>query len=130
MKKFKYLFILLVSFLVSTPVYAYTKVTCGKIQQVPLKVLEISNLVVNVMQVAVPILLVLLGAIDFLKATAAQKEDEIKNAQAMFIKRLIVGALVFFIFVIVKFIIGVIGGNTDNIVNCMNCFINNANSCK
>ena len=130
MKKiFKYLVALIMVFTASK-VHAATYVDCGdKIKHLPYKVLEISNTVINVLQIAVPVILIIMGSVDFVKAISSQNDEEIKKAQGMFIKRLIMGALVFFIIVIVKLLISVIGGNTDGIWKCVECFVNNSKSC-
>ena len=49
--------------------------------------------------------------IDFAKAITAGKEDEIKKAQSVIVKRLIVGVIVFFIFVIVKLVVRIADEN-------------------
>ena len=85
---------------------------------------------INVLQIAVPVILIIMGSIDFLKAVSSSKDDDIKKAQGMFIKRLVMGALVFFVFVIVKLLISAIGGDSDGIWGCVECFINNASNCK
>ena len=121
-----YIGVLLISF--PAKIYAYTEVDCGKIKKLPYKVLEISNLVINIMQVAAPVMLIILGSIDLLKAVVASKEDEIKKAQMTFVKRLIMAALVFFVIVIVKLLISIIG-NTDGIWECVECFVNDAQKC-
>lgn len=129
--RIKYFITSIVAFILSSPVYAKgTYVTCGSIKNLPYKVLQLSNTVVNIMQIAVPIILIIMGTIDFVKAVSSQKEDDIKKAQGLFIKRLVMGALVFFIFVIVKLLISAIGGNNDGIWGCVECFINNASNCK
>ena len=128
-KYLSYLTVFLLTLFTSINVNAATYVSCGKIRNLPYKVLELSNFVVDVMQVAVPIILVLMGTIDLVKAVASQKDDEIKKSQSVFIKRLIMGALVYFVFVIVKLLISVIG-NTDGIWGCVECFIDNASKCK
>ena len=128
-KYLSYLTVFLLTLLTSINANAATYVSCGKIRNLPYKVLELSNFVVDVMQVAVPIILVLMGTIDLVKAVASQKDDEIKKSQSVFIKRLIMGALVYFVFVIVKLLISVIG-NTDGIWGCVECFIDNASKCK
>ena len=118
-------------FCYTLPVSAKTTyVTCGPIKELPKKVLQLSNTVVNVLQIAVPVILVLFGMIDMVKAVSSQKEDDIKKAQGVLIKRLIMGALVYFVVVIVKLLLSVIGGNTDGIWNCVQCFVSNANGCK
>ena len=128
-KRLSYLFVFLLTLITHIKVFAATYVNCGKIKSLPYKVLELSNFVVDVMQVAVPVILVLMGTVDLVKAVASQKEDEIKKAQGIFIKRLIMGALVFFVVVIVKLLVSVIG-NTDGIWGCVECFIDNASKCK
>ena len=129
--KFKYIITLIIAFILSTPVYAKgTYVTCGSIKNLPYKVLELSKTVINVLQIAVPVILIIMGSIDFLKAVSSSKDDDIKKAQGMFIKRLVMGALVFFVFVIVKLLISAIGGDSDGIWGCVECFINNASNCK
>lgn len=130
-KRLSYLFVFLLTLITHIKVFAatYVDVDCGKIKSLPYKVLELSNFVVDVMQVAVPVILVLMGTVDLVKAVASQKEDEIKKAQGIFIKRLIMGALVFFVVVIVKLLVSVIG-NTDGIWGCVECFVDNASKCK
>lgn len=131
-KIIKCVFLFAFVFTLSFPVYAAkgVYVTCGPIKELPKKVLEISNTVVNIMQIAVPVVLVLFGMIDLVKAISSQKEDDLKKAQGVLIKRLIMGVLVYFVVVIVKLLLSAIGGNTDGIWKCVQCFVSNANGCK
>ena len=55
-------------------------------------------------KIVIPILLIIFGSIDLGKAITAQKEDEIKKAQSGFIKKLIIGVLVFLVLTIVQFV--------------------------
>lgn len=82
--------------------------------------------IVLVLKIAVPVLLVIFGSIDFLKAVTASKEDEIKKGQQTFIKRLIAAVLVFFIIQIVQLILN-FAANDDGISGCFNCFVNGKN---
>lgn len=104
-------------------------VNCGKIQSLPYKILQLSNLAVKTTQAIIPTILVIMGSVDFVKAISSQKEDDMKKAQSNFIRKLILGALVFFLFAIVKLVLSIIGGNKDSILECVNCFINNAKKC-
>lgn len=80
---------------------------------------------INIIKIVVPILLIIFGMLDLGKAVMAQKEDEIKKGQQTFIKRCIAAAIVFFVFIVVQLIVGVIAGDqSDDIRSCMNCFIN------
>ena len=104
-----------------------SKVSCGPVGNIPAKVPEVFSLLILLLQIGVPILLVIYGMIDLSKGVMAQKEDEIKKGQQVFIKRIIAGALVFFIVALVKLLVGVVGGDSSNktgIVSCINCFLN------
>ena len=56
-----------------------------------------------------PVIVIVMGIIDFIKAIAADKEDEMKKAQGAFVKRLIAAALVFIIPLIIEFILDKMG---------------------
>ena len=45
----------------------------------------------------VPILVILFGTLDLAKAVIASKEDEMKKAQSTFVKRLLIGVVIFFV---------------------------------
>ena len=62
------------------------------------------NSILKYIRIIVPILIILLGSLDFAKAVVAGKEDEMKKAQTIFVKRLIAGIIVFFVPVIVNLI--------------------------
>ena len=79
-----------------------------------------------VIKIAAPVLLVIFGMLDLMKGVMAQKEDEIKKGQQLFIKRLIAGVLVFLVFTIVQTIVSFVAGSdeTTNMMTCVECFIN------
>ena len=88
--------------------------------------------IIVVIKIAVPILLVVLGMIDLFKGITAQKEDEMKKAQGIFVKRLISAAIVFFVVAIVQVLVSFVAGD-EGIMTCANCFINGVKkdgSCK
>lgn len=64
----------------------------------------IKNGVMPLIQFAVPIVIIILGSIDLFKAVIASKEDEIKAAQKLLIKRVIYGVAIFFIVAIVQLV--------------------------
>ena len=77
--------------------------------------------IVNLIQIGIPIILVVMGMLDLGKAVASQKEDEIKKAQSMLIKRLVYGALVYLIVFIVGFVIGLVDSEATS---CMDAIFN------
>ena len=92
---------------------------------------QVISIVVTVIKIGVPILLIILGMIDLGKSVMAQKEDEIKKSQSLFIKRLIAAILVFLVVFIVQIVVRFIAPDeNDNFRNCMNCFINGDDTAK
>ena len=65
---------------------------------------EIFNEIMLYPRIGVPILIILLGIIDFAKAVMTSKEDEMKASQNKFVKRLIIGIAIFFIPTLVNLI--------------------------
>ena len=129
-KKFSYLFLLMLCALLSTPIYAADVKGCsiiGNGVKIDVKIANTVHTIVLIIQIVVPILLVVFGMMDLVKAVIAGKEDEIKKSQMTFVKRLIAGALVFFVFVIVKMLVSFVADD-DGIMNCANCFLNGANT--
>ena len=129
MKKKKLLIIILLTMLF--PVIDVYAVSCGNVTDIPRKLPELTNLAVTLLQIAVPVILVIMGCIDLLKSVTAQKEDEIKKGQKIFVKRLIVAVIIFFIVVIVRFLISIVAdASSTNIIECMDCFLSGVSNCK
>ena len=100
----------------------YQKIVCGGVK-IPYVVAQITSLFITIIQIAVPILIIIFGMVDLIKAIINQKEDEIKKGWHTFFKRLIIGMLVFLVIVFVKFIIGIVAEKSET--NCIDCFVNN-----
>lgn len=133
-KKFIYLFIFSFSlFFMLNSVYA-DDITCtlgGRNIKFDEKIPDTIHIVILVIQIAIPILLVIFGSIDFVKALTSGKEDEIKKGQQTFIKRLIAGVIVFFIVAIVKLLITFAAGeDASDIIKCADCFFNGTKKCE
>lgn len=83
--------------------------------------------IVNILQIAIPVIIVLLGTIDLGKAVMAGDDKKIKEAQKMLLMRLIYGVAVFFVITIVQIVFGLVGdvGEEDTTENsgktCFNC---------
>ena len=102
------------------------KVACGNLADIPSKLPKLSSEIYTLIEVAVPVLLVIMGTIDLFKGITANKEDEMVKARKVFVKRLITGALVFFIMAITKFLVSVVdSSNSTKIMDCVRCFIDN-----
>lgn len=97
-------------------------VKCGGLTM-DITIPNIVSLIVNLIKIGVPILLIIFGMLDLGKAVMAQKEDEIKKSQQMFLKRLLSAGLVFFVVMIVQVVFNLVGGDSDD-WKCVNCFVN------
>ena len=80
--------------------------------------------IVNIIKLGVPLILVILGMLDFGKGVLASKEDEIKKGQQIFLKRLIAAVLVFLTFAIVQFVFKIIPGEDSQIIQCADQILN------
>ena len=63
----------------------------------------------QIVQIVIPIGLIVWGTIDLGKAVVASKEDEIKKAQQLLVKRALSALLVFVLSIIVGFAMGLVG---------------------
>ena len=85
---------------------------------------------IKVLQIAIPIILVVLGMVDLGKAVTSNDEKQMKEAQKTLIKRVIYAVLIFFIVALVKFVFGLLAnskgdnGSSGSAANCIDCFIN------
>ena len=73
----------------------------------------IKNGIIPLIQVGIPIILIVLGMLDLGKAVVASKEDEIKSAQKLLIKRAIYAVAIFFVVLIVQLVFGLLGNAGD-----------------
>lgn len=123
MKKFLSSLLVLSTVFIGT-IQAKAAGSCSYFADLDPQIPKIVTNVVKIIQVAVPIIIIVFGMMDFMKAVMAQKDDEIKKAQGIFIKRLLAGALVFLVIVIVKFVVNFVSAeNVSEIINCIDYFI-------
>ena len=86
------------------------EVTCADYEEIfgspddPESVRYLVNQVLQYVRIIVPILIILLGTLDLAKAVIAGREDNMRKAQADFVKRLLIGVAVFFIPLVVDIV--------------------------
>ena len=80
------------------------------------QIFVIVQFILKVIQWVAPVVLIVIGSIDMVKAIIAGKEDEIKKHQQTLIKRLIAAVIIFLIPLLVSIILGWVGG--DNWKEC------------
>ena len=86
-------------------------VVCGDNISIPDALVSVVKTIYTLIKVAIPLALILWGMLDLGKAVISQKEDDIKKQQGVFVKRLIVAALVCLVFAIVQLVVGLVGGD-------------------
>ena len=95
---------------------------------------------IRLIKIAVPILLIIFGMIDFAKSVVAKDEDDVKKFRKQFISRLISAIIVFVIVFVVQFAVNLIssvedttnedGQTISDIWSCSKKFINGVDSSK
>ena len=101
----------------------------GMITGIPSRLPKFGKFLYNFLQFLVPIVLVLMGTIDLVKATTGGKEDDIKKNQMIFVKRLISAVLIFFSFAIIKLVLSVVAEESAPIIECTDCIIRHSSNC-
>lgn len=85
-------------------------------------VLYLVGVVVAVIRIAVPIILVVIGMIDLVKALTSQDDKQIKSATSLLVKRVVIGVVVFLVPTIVSLLMTVIG--QPDVKACSKCVTN------
>lgn len=81
-----------------------------------LGIIKVFRMALTVLQIAIPIILLLFGAVDLGKAVMAGDEKEIKSATTTLVKRAIAALAVFLLFMVVSTVTGWVGG--DQWIKC------------
>ena len=90
---------------------------------IPSTLVSIVGLIYKAIQIGVPIILIIIGMFDMGKAITQQKEDEIKKAQSLLVKKAIAAGIVFLMFSLVSLLLTAVGGHEDNTWNCISDLI-------
>ncbi len=87
---------------------------------------KLISLVYMVIRIGIPIILLIVGMVDLGKAVVAQKDDEIKKAQSLLIKKVIAAVLVFLLLTLIQFSIKLVdtSKNQETMWTCINVLLN------
>ena len=116
---------------VRTLAYDVSTYSCGSeyLTGIPARIPKLGKFIMNFLQILIPIVLIIYGSLDLVKAVYASKEDEIKKGQQTFVKRLVSSIIIFFVFAIVKLVISVVSTNSSPIMECVDCILRNSDNC-
>lgn len=92
-----------------------------------LKIFYFFNIILDIVRIAIPIGLIIIGTIDFTKALISSDESTQKKSTKLFMKRILMGIMVFLVPWIVKLLIIGLGNIFSDEVNFTDC-LENANS--
>lgn len=105
-------------------------ISCGGVS-VPSELGSLTRIIILLLQIVAPLGLIIFGGVDFVKAVTAGNDSDIKKKQQVFVKRLIYGALLFFVITLVQFVINVAADNADekDFSRCLRCMTTSDESC-
>ena len=79
-------------------------------------IIGIAGFALKAIQYIVPVILIIWGTIDMLKAVVAGEDKKIKDAQSLLVKRVISAVIVFLIPLLVSTLLGLIGSDNWTIL--------------
>lgn len=104
-----------------------------KVNSTSLKVFQIIGYILLIIKIIVPLILIVLGSIDFGKAALSGDEKSTKEAAVQFAKRVLIGLIVFFIPTVLDFFLSLINGVSETAAefsNCTSCLFSPTNESK
>lgn len=107
--------------------YGLKYVECGNSTDIPAGIPKLTSNIINAVKIFVPILLIIMGMIDFVRAVIAQDEKQMTESRQRFVRRTIAAVVVFLVIVIVQIsfrLLDNLDNTGGNVASCMNCFIN------
>lgn len=104
---------------------------CGNLTRIPKGVPKFTNLLYKLVKVIVPIILVVMGTSDFLRAVSANDEKSMDETPKRFARRIGAAVLIYFVMTMVQLVIKVIDtDNKSSVLSCAKCFISSEKKCK
>lgn len=99
------------------------------------KTFQIVGYILYVAKIIVPLLLIIMGTIDFAKATISSDDKAPKEAVATLIKRVLIAVIIFLIPTILNFLLSLVNGATETFTDskftdCTDCLLDPFGDCK
>lgn len=90
-----------------------------------------TSILIKTIRYIVPVILIILGILDLVKAIISTDSAKMKSSVGLFIRRIIYSLLIYFMVAIVQFIVNTLGRagaiNKNKANACIECFVNNEN---
>ena len=99
------------------------------------KTFQIIGYLLFIAKIIVPLLLIILGTIDFAKATISSDDKAPRDAVVALIRRIIIAVIIFFIPTILNFLLSLINGaseafNDNGFSGCTDCLFDPFGDCE
>lgn len=106
-------------------------ITCGEVNTIPASIPTFSRNVINLVQVLVPIIIIIMGIVTFLKALVSGEDKALSQARTHFIRMILVGIAILLIVTIIKLVFSFAGKSDDvnSVMKCISCFTTDKNAC-
>ncbi|MBP3461730.1 MAG: hypothetical protein J6K21_04900 [Bacilli bacterium] len=107
-------------------------VVCGNLGEpgIPAGIPKLTRGLYNLVKYIVPVAIILLGMLDFVKAVMASKEQDMKEYQNKFIRRLIAGVAIFLVLAIVNFVLRQAKfSDSESMLGCLSCLSTTESAC-
>ena len=82
-------------------------------------IMYLIGVVVGVIKIAVPVILIIVGMVDLIKAITSQDEKQIKPATTFLVKKVVIGIIIFLVPTIVRLLMNIIA--QSDYEDCINC---------
>lgn len=101
---------------------------CGN-RFLPRPFATITSTIIKVLNLVLPLVLIVTGSIDFVKAVIAKKDDDIQKGQKTFVSRLILGGAFFFVITFIRLAVSLFADQAEGMAvsKCLDCLISGDN---
>ena len=107
--------------------YVYCGSGADKVTGIPKSIPEITSFIVTFLQIIIPVILIIMGMIEMVKAIVDGNPDNISKSKGKLIKKFIAAIIAFFVVTLSTTAIELIAFNNEKstFVSCMDCYLNN-----
>lgn len=103
---------------------------CGSLEKIPTGLPKFTKNLYTLVKVIVPIILIVLGMIDFARAVVSNKEENMNQASKRFVRRIAAAVIIFMIFALTQFLVKISDAKEkSDMLTCMKCFMLDEEKC-
>ena len=104
--------------------FATKYIVCGNDRHIPYAFADIFSIIIVIIRIIVPILIVIMGMVSYLKIVMSGKaEEDMKKGLKQLINSVLAAIVIFFIVSIINFAIGLTAGKDNSASACISCLV-------